>query len=517
MKTEKLAVLAVLAALSACMLLLAGCAQPQPTGNQTKVVGKIPSEMSDYAADWPAPNRDYRNTRETLNSGISSRNVAGLSVAWEYRMKGIGKNGGGTTNPLILGNTVYFQDGRGNVVALDLGTGGVIWERDYDSAYIEGPNGPGIGYGMLFTQKDEWTTAALDLATGQEIWETRLSYVNTTGIDIQPAVYGGLVYTATVPGTADIFYTPGGIGVIYALNATTGKVAWNFTTTDPGLWGHPEANSGGGSWYPPAIDTATGKMYWAVANPAPFAGSAQWPSGSSFDSALYTDSLVALDYRSGNMDYYKQVLAHDIFDHDLQISPILVDNVTIGGETHDIVLCAGKMGVVYALDRAEGEILWETPVGMHQNDMLDRLDGPTTVLPGILGGVETVMAYSDGMVYVPVVNMATVFTPSGYNRSSINFGNATGELVAIDVSRGKIAWDRQLPALDVGAATVVNDLVFTADLNGMIYGFDKKTGAELYTFQAPAGINGWPAVAGNTIVWPAGRGENATLIALRAG
>jgi outer membrane protein assembly factor BamB len=479
--------------------------------------GSAPSEMSDYANDWPAPNKDYNNTRESTSSGIDSSNVANLKLAWAYEIKGIGTNGGGTTNPLILGNNVYFQDGKGNVISLDLRNGSVNWEHMYNSSYLEGPNGPSVGYGKIFTQKDEWTTAALNLSTGKELWTVQLSFVNTTGIDIQPAVYDGMVYTSTVPGTGDVFYHPGGIGVIFALNESTGEVLWNFTTTDPNLWGHPEVNSGGGCWYTPAIDTSTGVMYWAVANPAPFAGAKGWPNGASFDDALYTNSMIALNHNNGDLEWYKQVYAHDLFDHDLQIAPIFVKGVTIGNVTQDVVIGAGKMGYVYAFNHESGELLWQTPVGEHMNDYLDRLEGSTSVLPGIIGGVETPMAYSDGMVYVPVVNMATVYEPTGFNFSSINFDNSTGELVAIDVSRGKIVWDKKLKVLNVGAATVVNDVVFTADLNGTIYGFDKKTGAELYTYQAPAGINGWPAVSGDTIVWPAGRFGTPSLIALRLG
>jgi hypothetical protein len=42
----------------------------------------------------------------------------------------------------------------------------------------------------------------------------RLSEIRTTWIDIQPTIYDGLVYVSTVPGTGDVFYAPGGIGVI---------------------------------------------------------------------------------------------------------------------------------------------------------------------------------------------------------------------------------------------------------------------------------------------------------------
>src|SRR5690606_34663662 len=121
----------------------------------------------------------------------------------------------------------------------------------YNVAEVVGPNGPAVGWGKVFVAKDLYNVTALDAGTGEEVWTTRLSEVATTGIDIQPSVYAGLVYVSTVPGTGDVFYAPGGIGVISALDAETGEVVWSFSTVDsPDLWGHPEINSGGGAWYP---------------------------------------------------------------------------------------------------------------------------------------------------------------------------------------------------------------------------------------------------------------------------
>ena len=59
----------------------------------------------------------------------------------------------------------------------------------------------------------------------------------------------------------------------------TGEIAWSFDTVESAdLWGNSEVNSGGGAWYPPAIDGARGRIYWAAANPAPFAGTPRLPT-----------------------------------------------------------------------------------------------------------------------------------------------------------------------------------------------------------------------------------------------
>ena len=480
----------------------------------------IPPEVAEDAGGWPLPNKDYENTRDAQGSAITSKTVLDLAVAWSFPIPGIGAWGAAASNPIIVGEVVYFQDLRCNVFALDLETGELIWSRFYNVTEVVGPNGPAVGWGKVFVAKDLYNVTALDAGTGEEIWSTRLSQIPTTGIDIQPAVYGGLVYVSTVPGTGDVFYAPGGIGVIYALDAETGGIVWEFSTVDsPDLWGNPGVNSGGGAWYPPAIDVETGITFWGTGNPAPFPGTPEWPSGTSRPGPnLYTDSLVALDHATGVMIWYHQVLPHDLFDHDFQISPILAERDR-GGESQKVVYGAGKMGKVFAFDRGSGELLWSTVVGKYdETAQLDVLpEGTTRIYPGVLGGVETPMAYSDGVIYVPVVNLFTDWTATSLDTSTLDFNSGTGELVALDGATGKILWISHFDTMILGGATVINDLVFTAEYDGTIHALRADSGEEVFAIKAPAGINGWPAVAGETIVWPAGVGADPSLLAFRLG
>jgi len=464
-------------------------------------------------------NRDYHNTRATSDSTIDSGNVTTLDVAWTFDIPGSAQFGAAPTNPLVLGDIVYLQDMKSNVFALDLQTGDVLWQKLYDTD-LYGPEGPAVGWGKVFALKGHFAVAALDSATGNELWATTLSDMPTVGIDIQLSAYGNLVYVSTVPGTSnEDFYSGGGVGVIYALDQETGAVEWSWSTVDgEDIWGNPEVNSGGGAWYPPAIDAETGIMYWGVANPAPWPGTEEFPNGSSRPGLnLYTNSMVALDAGSGELLWYNQVRPHDLFDLDFQSSPILA-TAMIAGSERNVVIGSGKLGRVYAFDRETGDIYWETPVGQHQNDELTELPpGITRVLPGALGGVETPMALADDTLYVPVVNLFSDFTPTGLDASTFDFGAGTGELVALDVNTGDQLWNVEFDSLNVGGATVVNDVVFTSTLNGTIYALDRATGAELWTYQAPGGINGWPAVAGDLILFPVGMGPQPQLMAFRPG
>jgi outer membrane protein assembly factor BamB len=211
------------------------------------------------------------------------------------------------------------------------------------------------------------------------------------------------------------------------------------------------------------------------------------------------------------------VAPHDLFDYDFQISPILTA-VNINGAQQEIVIGAGKMGKVVAFDRKTGQTIWITPVGMHKNDNLTVLPaGITEVAPGPLGGVETAIAYADGIVYAPYIDMIVQYTPSEFIGESFNFAAAKGGLTAIDAASGKILWDKKLDAMNVGGATVVNDLVFTSTYDGKIYAFNAKNGEQVWEYQAPGGINGWPAVSGDSIIFPVGVGQTPMVLAFKIG
>ncbi|HZE20953.1 MAG TPA: PQQ-binding-like beta-propeller repeat protein, partial [Desulfobaccales bacterium] len=316
--------------------------------------------------------------------------------------------------------------------------------------------------------------------------------------------------------------------VIYALNQSTGGTVWNFSTVDsPDLWGHPEINSGGGCWYTPSIDLKSGIMFWGTGNPAPFVGTPEYPNGASRPGPnLYTNTLLALDHRNGSLQWFTQVIPHGLFDYDLQLPPILA-RANWNGIDQDIVIAGGKMGRVYGFNRSTGAILWETGVGKHQNDQLAALPpGFTQVYPGAVGGIETPMAYADGVVYAAYNNVYENWSPIASYDGNVTpyiqpYSEGSGGLVAIETDTGQILWERKFDSMDVGGATVVNDLVFTGTFNGTLYAFNRTTGEQVWTYQAPDRIIAWPAVANDTLVWPAGGGfrSNGTpsLIALKVG
>jgi outer membrane protein assembly factor BamB len=473
-------------------------------------VGQPTPESVDFAAEWPLPGRDHSNTRAVPDSPITSETIDSLEVAWSVDLPGFGSIGNAATTPVVADGVVYLQDLSSNVRAIDLESGEVLWEQIYDTTSI-GPNGATLGHGMVFVAKGMFDVAALDAETGEEVWTAHLSD-GPEGIDIQPQVFGGLVLVSTVPISLEGIYAGGSHGVLHALDVETGDVVWTFDTVDDGdeVWGNPEVNSGGGSWFPPSVDPATGTVYWGVANPAPFPGTPEFPNGTSRPGPnLYSNSVVALDGATGELQWYQQAIEHDLFDRDL------IHTLVAEGDDGPVVVGTGKLGRVIGHDQTSGDVLWDTPVGLHENDELTELDGPTTIAPGTYGGVISPPATADGVIYTAVLNAPTELTPDATAYFGAEMGQMPGAMSAVDATTGELLWEVEVDGDPLGGALVVGDLVLTGTYQGTFFAFDRETGDEVWQMEAPGGVNGWPVAVDDQLLWPVGLSEPAQLLSLR--
>ena len=185
-----------------------------------------------------------------------------------------------------------------------------------------------------------------------------------------------------------------------------------------------------------------------------------------------------------------------------------------GRDGRDVVVSSGKSGVVVGLSPSDGKVLWTTDVGRHHDDDLTALAGPTEVSPGTYGGVLTPPAAAGGTVYLPVVDAPVTLKPDETAYFDADVMKGRGLVVAADARTGKVKWSRRVPGQPLGGATVVNDLVFTANLDGTIVALDRATGKIVWRHRAPGGINGWMSVAGDTIVVPVGNARPPKVLAL---
>jgi len=454
--------------------------------------------------DWTLPNANRSSTRTAEASPITAHNVGTLHVLWRFALPRADIESarsspetlrGVVSTPIVARNTVYVQDATSSVYAVNRATGKLRWEHRF-RADNYGRNGVTYSSGSIYGSTDT-TVFALSAATGRLLWQRRLVTNFEQFVDIAPTTANNVVYTSTVG------YPPGGRGALYALDAHTGAILWKFVTIR-GPWRHPNIAGGGGAWYTPSIDLA-GNVYSGVANPYPIGGTRALPNGGAFPGpALYTDSLVVLNGKTGHLLWYDQVTPHDVRDYDFQLPPILA---TIPGSTGQeaAVFGAGKAGIVIGWDEATHRRLWETRVGKHLNDLGPLPARKVTVCPGFYGGVESPMAYAGGELFVPVVDLCSHGSAASYQAiGALDPVAGTGEFVALDARSGRTTWTRKLPQPDFGCATVASGVVFTSTFDGELYGLAAADGRTLWRERLATGVNGCPSLSGKLLIVPAG-------------
>jgi alcohol dehydrogenase (cytochrome c) len=441
---------------------------------------------------WTLPNGDLKGTRAGAASSIDAGNTDQLQPRWRFALTGAQTFAGiFASTPVADADTIYVQDLRSDVYALDRESGKVRWAHRYRAAN-DGPNGLAVAEGRVYGATDS-DAFALSAATGAELWRRHLTSASEQFVDVAPVAWEGLVFVSTVG------YAPLGRGAIYALDAVNGVVRWKFSTIAR-RWRYPTEVGGGGLWYPVSVDDE-GRLFAGNSNPSPWGGTPERPNGGAFPGpALYTDSLLVLDARSGKLLWYDQVTPHDVRDYDFQATPIVA---TVDGM--DLVFGAGKAGQVIAWDRATRRRRWSVSVGLHRNDVGPLPQRRVVVCPGLFGGVETPMAYADGRLFVPVVDLCG--WGSAVDRQKLENVDPTkgsGRLVALDAASGRALWERRLPSPDFGCATVANDVVFTSTYEGSLYGFGVEDGRRVWRARMRAGVNACPAILGDLLVIGAG-------------
>ena len=150
---------------------------------------------------------------------------------------------------------------------------------------------------------------------------------------------------------------------MYALDAKTGKIVWQFflvpktegdivrgpegaSPLDASTWNNiPGAPiSGGGAWTSTTLDPATGLLYVPVGNPAPdFDNSVRQGDN------LFTGSVVVLDAKTGAYKNHFQLVPRDWHDWDVSNPPALIK--TMGGKR--LMAVSPKDGHLYGYDLAD--------------------------------------------------------------------------------------------------------------------------------------------------------------------
>ncbi|BCS34912.1 glucose dehydrogenase [Luteitalea sp. TBR-22] len=327
---------------------------------------QAPREWRDYAGG-PDSSRFVAATQ------IDKTNVTQLKVAWTFA------EGDTDFNPLVVRDVVYTRARGGTIVALDAATGTLKWRSPEIKGFaIRGLNywesGDGKQRRLFFSALNQ--LQAVDAATGQLVTTFgKDGKVDLReGLDRDPAtvqqqsrlpgrVFGNLIIVGSATNTE---YTSAP-GDVRAFDVRTGALVWSFRTIPrTGEFGadtwpeNARATVGGANnWGELSIDEARGIVYVPTGS-----GKFNFFGGYRRGDNLFSDSLVALDARTGKRLWHFQTVHHDIWDLDNNSAPQLT-TITHDGKRVDIVAMASKTGYLYVFDRVTGAPIWpivERPV-----------------------------------------------------------------------------------------------------------------------------------------------------------
>src|SRR5499427_9359136 len=308
------------------------------------------------SADWLMSNHDYTGRRYVDLKQINKLNAASLRPVCLYQA---GDTKPFHNNPVVYRGVMYITT-TNSTIAIDATNCRVKWRHNWKPKSVEvyPPNrGAAIKDGRVVRATTDGYLFALDIETGKQLLvkDTVATEKNEGSFNMAPMIFENLVLLGL--GISE----QGVKGWISAFKLETGEPVWRFNTVpddgEPGAesWGNAEVRKRGGGavWAPLSLDPQAGIVYVPVANPAPdFLADAR-PGAN-----LYTNSLVALDARTGKLQWHYQAppSAPQYWDltQDIQLSP-----ARVGGKTRKLVALAGKDGLLRVLDRETKEPLYE--------------------------------------------------------------------------------------------------------------------------------------------------------------
>ncbi|MEQ9347872.1 MAG: glucose/quinate/shikimate family membrane-bound PQQ-dependent dehydrogenase [Thalassospira sp.] len=339
--------------------------------------------------DWHQYGRTPYGQRYSPLDQINIENVTSLEQAWVYQtgdMKRVDDVPETTyqVTPLKVGETLYLCTPHSWAIAIDANTGQEKWkfdpgipqnpDRQHQTCrgvtYYKDPgvseNGPCTA--RVFLPTSDARLIALDADTGEvcpSFGDDGTVHLET-GMPYNPA---GYYYSTSPPVAADGKLIIGGAvndnystksqsGVIRAYDINTGELIWNWDSgnpeqTEPIPEGQTYTANSPNSWSVSSADEVLGMIYVPLGNKVPD----QLGMNRDENVETYSSSIVALSLETGQVQWVRQTVHHDLWDMDVPAQPALLDITNQDGQTVPALVGPTKQGDIYVLDRRTGEAI----------------------------------------------------------------------------------------------------------------------------------------------------------------
>jgi len=471
-------------------------------------------------ADWPMMRRNFYAHSYSPLDQINTKTVKNLQLEWVWNMH----EGDSEPAPLVYNGIVYLIN-PGNVIqALDGKTGELIWEHWTGPANRQDMRNIAMYNDKIIQATTDARLVALDARTGEQLWETAIAD-NTKGFSNSsgPIVADGKIINGLAGCSR---YIPEDC-YISAYDANTGELLWQFETIaemdEPGgdTWGGLDNvfRAGGETWITGSYDPDLRLTYWGTAQQKPWVPVSRHMT--IYDVGLFTNSTVAVNVDTGQLDWYFQHVPAEALDLDEVFERVLVNR----GDDK-FVFSIGKHGILWKNDRITGEFIGfketvfqnaftdidpETGAVTYREDIQNaQLNEWTSACPSSAGGKDWhSMSYHppSGLIIAPLSQtclenaareIALVQGGGGVGASRKFFempgtnGNL-GKVGAYDVDTMEEVWSHQQRAsLHTGTISTGGDLVFVGDLDRRFKALDVSTGEILWETRLGTSVQGHP-------------------------
>jgi len=336
--------------------------------------------------EWPHYGGDAGGSKYSTLDQINKRNVKDLKVAWTFDTgelsagKEYPTRSAFEATPIVVDGVLYLTSPFAHLFALDPETGKQLWDfdpkidrtvrlnlfinrgvtfwRDGDRKRIL----LGDQTGRLFSidaatgklDAGFGTSGVLDLAKDMvaDFPEGKYGLTSPIAVCGNVVVAGGFVSDGRPRGPS---------GDIRGFDAATGKQLWRFRTVPrPGEFGHEtwegdswKGRGGTNAWSALSVDEQNDLAFIPLTSP-----SGDFYGGDRKGANLFSDSIVALNCKTGERKWHFQAIHHDLWDYDFPAQPLL-GTVVRDGKDVPAVAQVSKQGFVYVFHRLTGEPLFE--------------------------------------------------------------------------------------------------------------------------------------------------------------
>ena len=499
-----------------CAMLFVAWAAPGFAQTMDELVndGKNPENVITHSMGFDR--KSYSPLRQ-----INKSNVKRLVPIWSTSLM---NDMGELAAPTIYNGVMYVVNGKWTF-AIDVETGRMIWRTPVEiesgiqrAAFNRGA--ATIYNGKVFRITIDNHVLALDMKTGRQLWNQKFADAKegyySTGA---PIVANGVLISGVAGGESTTR------GFLDGWDPDTGKKLWRTYTIpapgEPGSETWPKntdawSQGGGPTWRSGSYDPQLDLVYWGTGNAEPYD-----PRPREGLDSLFTNSVLAIRPKTGQVVCYFQYTPNDVYDVDGTDESVLAD-VQIGGQLRKVMIQANKNGFLYVNDRTNCKLIaahpyvkvnWATHIDLATGrpvltDVHKRFSAGEEVEIYPSRGTNAVpIAFNPntGMIYASTWNLPRIQklapprpTVIGGTSTGVDSrlpptkpGDVFGHYLAINPVTGEKKWEIPLTDLpgSAGMLATGGGLIFTGKLTGEFIALDQDTGKTLWQFKTGSSVN----------------------------